>query len=70
MFPTKFLTNLRNKFLTKLPTKFRVKMAGKYYTLFHAIGFFNEAVTLESSSILIYSHLRQEIIYTEGWVEY
>ncbi len=26
-------------------------------TLFHAIGFFNEADTLESSSILIYSEL-------------
>ncbi len=27
---------------------------------YHEIGFFNETDTLESSSILIYSHLRQD----------
>jgi hypothetical protein len=31
---------------------------------FREIGFFNEADTLESSSILIYSHLRQDNLYT------
>jgi hypothetical protein len=36
---------------------------------FHEIVFFSEAETLESSSLLIYSHLRQENIYTEGLAE-
>jgi len=38
------------------------------YEKFHAIGFFNEADTLESSSILIYSQLQMGF-YTEmvGW---
>ena len=34
------------------------------HKIFHEIGFFNEADTLESSSILIYSHLMQENLYT------
>jgi len=36
---------------------------------FHAIGFFNEADTLESSSALIYSRAKQtQSIYTQnGW---
>ncbi len=36
---------------------------------FYAFGFFNEADTLESSSILIYSFQRQGILYTEIWQE-
>jgi hypothetical protein len=36
---------------------------------FREIEFFSEADTLESSSILIYSHLKQENIYTEGLAE-
>ncbi len=31
---------------------------------FHEIGIFNEGDTLEPSSILIYSDLRQDILYT------
>jgi hypothetical protein len=34
------------------------------HKIFHEIGFFNEADTLDSSSILIYSHLMQENLYT------
>jgi hypothetical protein len=33
-------------------------VSNDYKTNFHAIGFFNEADTLESSSILIYSDLQ------------
>ncbi len=32
-----------------------------YFTLFHAIGFFNYAETFKSSSILIYSSLKQSV---------
>ena len=37
------------------------------YQLFCAMGFFNEADTLESSSILIYSHFRQSLYTQKDW---
>ncbi len=37
-----------------------------FYLLFPAIGFFNEADTLESSSILIYSFQEQSIYTQKG----
>ncbi len=36
---------------------------------FHAIGFFNEANTLESTSILIYSFQEQSIYTQKMWHE-
>jgi hypothetical protein len=37
--------------------------------MFHAIGFFNEAETLESSSILIYSDLPTGLYTQSAWLE-
>jgi hypothetical protein len=40
-----------------------------YNNFFRAIGFFNEADTPESSSILIYYFLKQSNLYAARWRE-
>ncbi len=53
------VNSLPPKSLSRLQfVKIKIKIMLNSY--FHEIGVFNEADTLESSSILIYSHLRQD----------
>jgi hypothetical protein len=44
-------------------------VSNDYKTNFHAIGFFIEADTLESSSILIYSELQASLCTQWSWLE-
>jgi len=58
-----FLTTFNDAILEEVD----VKVMGKNVKIFHAIGFYNEADTLESSSILIYQFHRQSI-YTQRYI--